>query len=758
MDRRKFLLLVGAGISHECLPQLAIRTSAGNKEHFVAQEGEGRTTLSLNGTWEIEDSISADAIPNSFSHKVDVPGLIHSSTPPFPDVDDFDGGSWIRELRGNETEERQRVPGIPASDLSRFTKQKRRYFWYRTTFVAPSRRQVVRLKVNKAQFGTAVWLNGSKVGEHWSCFTAGHFDLSEGIRWSEKNELVVRVGAHPGVLPHGVIGGIDWEKKEWTPGIYDEVSVYFSDNPAIESVQVAPRISPREILVQTRVKNYSPEPLQSVLKFTVRPCNSAQVIQHLEHQISLEAGTEKVFKAKIPLLDARLWWPDDPQLYHLEVNTSADGVKTRFGMREFRFDTPTQRAYLNGKPYFLRGSNITLHRFFEDPVSGKLPWDESWVRKLLTDIPKRLSWNCFRFCIGPVPDKWLDIADEAGLLIQYEYPIWTGPHSIGEADTFRVYDKEQLKREFSEWIRDNCNHPSVAIWDASNESWFPDLSTQIIPEVRALDLSERPWENSYNPPSGPDDPVEQHPYLFDPSPGNKIRISSMEDLEIRSGSDRALGGPPTAHALILNEYGWLWVNRDGSPTTLTKKIWEKILPSNATPEDRLEEYAYLIAGLTEYWRAYRHFAAVMHFVFLAYSKPDGATSDSFQDVRGLKLDPHFEEYMANAFSPIGVYINFWHPTVQAGTVKDLEVMMINDYADPASGLISIVLEDGDGRQLTKTETPFELSGLGQQTYHFDFRFPQSIGKCWLKAVAHPLSGREKKATVSRRRVELTGGV
>ncbi len=230
----------------------------------------------------------------------------------------------------------------------------------------------------------------------------------------------------------------------------------------------------------------------------------------------------------------------------------------------------------------------------------------------------------------------------------------------------------------------------------------------------------------------------------------------MEDLESKGGAQRAITGPPIAHALILNEYGWLWVNRDGSPTTLTKKVWEKILPSSATPEDRLEEYAYLISGLTEYWRAYRHFAAVMHFVFLSYSKPDGATSDNFQDVRGLKLEPHFEEYMANAFRPIGVYINFWHPTVQAGAVQELEVMMINDYADPASGVISILLEDEGGRQLTKMEAPFQLSGLGQQTYGFNFRFPESIGKCWLKAIANPLSGREKRATVSRRRVELTG--
>jgi hypothetical protein len=311
--------------------------------------------------------------------------------------------------------------------------------------------------------------------------------------------------------------------------------------------------------------------------------------------------------------------------------------------------------------------------------------------------------------------------------------------------------------QFKEWVRDNWNHPSVAIWDASNESWFPDLSTKIIPEVRTLDLSKRPWENSYNPPAGPDDPVEQHPYLFEPSPDNPIRIDSMEDLESKGGGERAISGPPTAHALILNEYGWLWVNRDGSPTPLTKKVWEKLLPSGATPEDRLEEYAYLISGETEYWRAYRHFAAVMHFVFLSYSRPDGATSDSFQDVRGLKLEPHFEEYMANAFRPTGVYINFWHPTVRAGAVHELQVMMINDYADPASGVLSMVLEDGNGRQLTKMEASFELSGFGQQTYCFQFKFPQSLGKCWLKAIANPSLGREKRPTVSRRRVELTGG-
>ena len=52
--------------------------------------------------------------------------------------------------------------------------------------------------------------------------------------------LLVRVGAHPGVLPATFPAGTDFEKLKWTPGIYDEVSLQLADNPVIESVQVAP--------------------------------------------------------------------------------------------------------------------------------------------------------------------------------------------------------------------------------------------------------------------------------------------------------------------------------------------------------------------------------------------------------------------------------------------------------------------------------------------------------------------------------------
>ena len=87
--------------------------------------------------------------------------------------------------------------------------------------------------------------------------------------------------------------------------------------------------------------------------------------------------------------------------------------------------------------------------------------------------------------------------------------------------------------------------------------------------------------------------------------GDGGRPFNMTTLESPSG---IAPGAPSGHALILNEYGWLWLNRDGSPTELTKKFYPALLGKDASAQQRLALNAYLLAGLTEYWRAYRRYA------------------------------------------------------------------------------------------------------------------------------------------------------
>ena len=161
--------------------------------------GRDRVTLSLDGEWSIEDSVAAGAMPREWHHRVPVPGLAHLAQPGFADVDQFDSKEVIaNRVSKGVLPESARIEG------SGISHQERNYFWYYKTFRAAERSQVVILRIDKAQFGTMVWLNGQKLGEHAGCFSAGYFDVTHAIHWDGENQLAVRIGAHPGVLPAGL--------------------------------------------------------------------------------------------------------------------------------------------------------------------------------------------------------------------------------------------------------------------------------------------------------------------------------------------------------------------------------------------------------------------------------------------------------------------------------------------------------------------------------------------------------------------------
>lgn len=690
---------------------------------LVASE---QTSISLDGTWDIEDSLAPDQLPTAFHHHVPVPGLAHLAVPAFADVDQFES----TENHRNRLEfHRSPGPGVFDKNGVGISRQDRNYFWYHKVFKAPARRDVAILKINKAQFGTAVWLNGQKIGEHFGCFSPGYFDLTRTLRWGQENVLVIRIGAHPAALPLTVPAGMDGEKTHWTPGIYDSVSLHIADNPVIESVQVAPQLSPSQILVQTVVRNYG-------------AAGSFRLVNRVEgreagDQLQLGVGESRTVLQEIPMPNARLWTPEAPNLYTLQTSTGGDSASTRFGMREFRFDTATKRAYLNGHVYFLRGSNICFHRFMEDPKGGALPWDKAWVHKLLAEIPKQLHWNSFRICIGPVPDFWLDVADETGLILQYEFPVWG----------YRpAWSTQEMVTEYKEWMVNAWNHPSIGWWDADNET-RADVLADIIRAVRPSDLSNRAWDNGYNPPVGPDDPVEDHNYLNIEDVFPTGHHFKMEDLEESTGAKGTNSPHPTGHAVVLNEYDWIWLNRDGTPTILAVPLYHRLLDGNSTPSDSIKLAAYMWAGLTEYFRAHRNYAGVLCFTYLTMCHADAYTGDFFQDIEKLKLQPEFQEALTNSFSPVGVYLNFWRPKLAAGSTHEMAVSLINDEYQPAQGKLVVSLEK-EGKELSRQEADVTVGPVGQQTYMLNLPIPSEKGPCTVKATLHR-SG-DRATVVSRR--------
>ena len=694
-----------------------------------------RSVVSLNGTWQIDESLMPDAMPQQFTHHVAVPGLINQSQPAFAGVDEFDS----REQISNRIHE-GKWPDKTLPEGNGVRRQQRTHFWYRRSIMVGAPREVALLVVHKAQFGTGVWINGKKAGEHLGCFTAGRFNVTSAIRWNAENEIVIRVGADPAQLPPNVPAGTDFEKLKWTPGIYDDVELILADNPLIQYVQVAPDLGRSVARIETMVENFGTKILDVTLKQSIAGAPTAT------DTFQIFGNSQAIRSQEIPLAAAHLWTPNDPYLYTLTTTTTGDSTATRFGMREFRFDTATKRAWLNGKVFFFRGSNINLHRFFEDPNCGNLPWDDAWVRKLLADVPRRMHWNSFRLCIGPVPRRWLEIADEAGLLIEYEYPIWTGRDP---GLWHQAWDRRTLITEYQEFLRDNWNHPSVILWDAANETDSPLIRDQVIPWVRTMDKSNRAWEDGYTLPSGPDDPAEDHPYLFSAFMGSKG--FSMTELERGTGGKSTNSAHPTGHAAFINEYGWLWLNRDGTPTKLTQKVYDTVAGPNATPAERFRWNAYLLAGLTEYWRAHRNFAGVLHFVYLTASFPGAYTSDHFVDVRRLELEPHFADYVAEAFKPIGVYVNFWQPQLPPGK-RTFDIMVVNDEWEEAPLMLTLTVEDKSGTVVARATRELTVPANGQQTIQLTVEMPSQRGDYTLRAAARKQGS--DAPTISRRWVRI----
>ncbi|MCC6355188.1 MAG: hypothetical protein IT577_14950 [Verrucomicrobiae bacterium] len=659
-----------------------------------------RAVIALDGTWQIAQG-SDESPPTAYDAAAQVPGLADMAKPAFAEV-----GKKI---------------------------ERRKYFWYRRTFAAPEALpEFAALKIRKARYGTGVWINGKALGEQSPGFTPTYWDVRPHLKAGAENEVVIRVGADREILPKGVPTGWDFEKYLFIPGIYDSVELILCGQPHIANVQCVPDIDGKRVRLLVELRGGAVSGPCRVEAEIAEAAGGKLAGKGAATALDLAAGETRVLDLTLPIEGCRLWWPEDPFLYKVRLKTAGDSLEDRFGMREFRFDPATKRAVINGQQRYLVGSNVTIYRFFEDALRGNRPWDREWVRKLHRQF-KTMHWDTLRYCIGFPPDLWYDIADEEGFLIQDEFPIWT----LGENP--EKLEAAKIVPEYIAWMRERWNHPCVVIWDAQNESSIKE-SGLALQAVRHLDYSNRPWENGWAEPQSPTDCVESHPYLFSRGWVGKtnvapFRLSEMPKVDPKpklKKEQQAIDVP-----IIINEYDWLWITRDGNPTCLTKHNYDAHVGPDATAEQRRMFHARGVAALTEFWRAHRKAAGVLHFCGLGYSRPGdkprpegGATSDDFADLAKLEFEPHFKKHVRMAFNPVGLMLDFWEEKVAPGSEREAKVYVINDRQEAWRGEVRLRVE-GQERALAKAKC--EVAPLGHEVVTLKFRAPDKPGKCTVAA-------------------------
>jgi hypothetical protein len=666
------------------------------------QTSSQRIVLNLNGEWQITKT--QGELPETYSSVAPVPGLVDLA--------------------------------VPALDTAGTVYRDSSWYWHKRSFdVTDIAFDVIRLKVFKARYHTKVYVNGRFAGENFYCFTPSYFDLKPFLKAGQPNELLIGVGSKT-ELPDSIPNGNDYEKIKYIPGIYDNVEITFSNRPFIDNIQCVPDVVNGKLRVVAEIEADDCKDLQ--LSYSISGRSSGQkVAGGTIHVDSTTTCGIALADFTVDMKDAQLWTPESPFLYELTLNTGADEKHVRFGMRSFRFDAEKKIALLNEKPYYLRGTNICLYRFFEDPDRGALPWDEQWPVTLHERF-KDMHWEIARYCIGFPPERWYDVCDSLGFMVQDEFPIW---------GTYK-FRTPQIAEEYPRWMRERWNHPSVVIWDAQNETVTP-RTAEAFRQVRNLDLSNRPWENGWSEPDRLDDPVESHPYLF-------IKYMNSATPEAPEGYKKDFFGTvhrpfndasecsATTHGtgnvfpnpLIINEYGWIWLNRNGSTTTLTDQVYKTLWNGDKlTPQERLHIYARHLAMLTEYWRAHRRAAGVLHFCGLGYSRseaPRGQTSDHWIDIKNLTFEPEFYKYVRPSFAPVGLMIDLWEKSYAPSETVTAPVFVINDLPETFEQDVTLAIEQ-DGKEISTIRQHVAVEGYKVKVIPFEVVLPAGTGDYLMKA-------------------------
>lgn len=395
--------------------------------------------------------------------------------------------------------------------------------WYRRRFTLPSDWQMpggrILLHFGAVDWAASAWLNGELAGSHQGGYTSFSLDITSLVQEGE-NELIVRAWDPTDAAAQEYGGPASrWQsrgKQTCTPrsiwytrvsGIWQTVWLEPVAASYITSLKVTPLLqqSPAgELQATLRVKVCVSGNLGT-------PGGSIQIIEAGQpiSQSSLaftpnQAGAEA--ELVLPVHEPRLWNPDSPFLYDLQVEAGEDRVESYFGLRKFSLGHDGRgqpRFCLNDKPLFLFGP---LDQGYW-PDGLYTPPSEAALRADL-ELVKSLGCNMLRKHVKVEPARFYYECDRLGLIVWQD--MVNGGKAVGDlvsllAILFNIHrdDRRALQRagrelpearqafrqELEELIDQLENFTSIAVWVPFNEGWGQFNAREIAEWVKARDPS-----------------------------------------------------------------------------------------------------------------------------------------------------------------------------------------------------------------------------------------------------------------------------
>ena len=376
--------------------------------------------------------------------------------------------------------------------MKRVSEQER--LWYRRTFKVPSKwkDQRVLLHFGAVDWEAAVSVNGVEVGSHRGGYDAFTFDVTDALRPSGDQELVVSVWdpTDAGTQPRGKQvrnpNGI-WYTP--TTGIWQTAWLEAVPETYIRGLRITPDVDASTVTIQSSAfTTAGPTTLE------VEVLDGRKVVQRGE--VTTEVMTRSIPPQIAPRItlaipNAKLWSPDSPFLYGLRIALVKDGrkidkVESYFGMRKIALGKDAdgiQRLFLNNEPLFQYGP---LDQGFWPDGLYTAPTDEALRYDI--EMTKKLGFNMARKHVKIEPARWYYWCDKLGLLVWQDMP--SGDQYIGSRDPDIERTPEsgrQFETELRALVDGFYNHPSIVMWVPYNEGWGQWDTARIADLIRQWD-------------------------------------------------------------------------------------------------------------------------------------------------------------------------------------------------------------------------------------------------------------------------------
>ena len=170
----------------------------------------------------------------------------------------------------------------------------------------------------------------------------------------------------------------------------------------------------------------------------------------------------------VELPNAKLWSPEEPNLYHFTAKFGEDMISGYFGMRKFEKRKDAKgiwRFYLNNKPYYVMA---TLDQGWWPDGLLTPPSEEAMAFDI--QVLKDCGFNTMRKHIKVEPLRYYALCDKMGLLVIQDLPSGNGDEtSPYKAETIaRYWLQRQEQKEMMDILQ---AVPSIVMWNPYNEGW-----------------------------------------------------------------------------------------------------------------------------------------------------------------------------------------------------------------------------------------------------------------------------------------------